>query len=81
RIFISVPTFNSFEIDYFVTAWQIPNHEELNNLETKLQVNKHDLKVVSKVLELLRFKNRRKICQTNATKNIMKKRFSDNIKK
>jgi len=42
----NITTFNSWtgDIDYFVTAWPIPNHEELNNFETKLQVNEQDFK-------------------------------------
>lgn len=37
----NITTFNSWidDTDYFVTAWPIPNHEELNNLENKLQDN------------------------------------------
>jgi len=42
----TVSTFNSWtgELDYFITAWPIPNHEELNNFEIKLQTNEQDFK-------------------------------------
>lgn len=42
----NVSTFNSWtgEIDYFVTAWPISNHNELKNLENKLHANEQDFK-------------------------------------
>lgn len=40
----NISSFNSCEIDYFITAWPVPNHDELNNLEIKLQANEHDFK-------------------------------------
>ncbi|KAL5239104.1 hypothetical protein ACI65C_006514 [Semiaphis heraclei] len=68
---------NSCEIDYFVTAWPVPNHEELNNLETKLQANEHDFKN-QVMLELLRVggKSAKQMIQ-----KIMKKVFSDFVLK
>ncbi|XP_025406715.1 uncharacterized protein LOC112680743 isoform X1 [Sipha flava] len=68
---------NSCEIDYFVTAWPVPNHEELNNLETKLQANEHDFKN-QVMLELVRTggKSAKQMIQ-----KIMKKVFSDFVLK
>jgi len=51
-------TYNSWtgEIDYFMTAWPVSNHEELNDFEIKLQANEQDFKnkVVSKCYIILK---------------------------
>lgn len=49
----NISNFNSSEIDYFVTAWPVSNHEELNTLETKLQDNENDFK--NQVVRLILF--------------------------
>ncbi|KAF0712013.1 DUF4806 domain-containing protein, partial [Aphis craccivora] len=79
--------YNNHWIDYFVTAWQIPNHEELNNLETELQVNKHDLKVVNatKRSKFKKFKKDDKIMSivgkwlTTAKSRIENKKYMEDV--
>eukprot|EP00102_Acyrthosiphon_pisum_P019170 XP_016656380.1 PREDICTED: uncharacterized protein LOC107882498 [Acyrthosiphon pisum] len=72
-------TYNSWtgEIDYFMTAWPVSNHEELNDFEIKLQANEQDFKNKVK-LELLRTGGK---SAKHMIQKMMKKVFSDFVLK
>ncbi|KAF0749985.1 Uncharacterized protein FWK35_00027513, partial [Aphis craccivora] len=65
------------EIDYFMTAWPVSNHKELNHFEIKLQANEKDFKNKVK-LELLRTGGK---SAKHMIQKIMKKMFSDCVLK